>query len=102
MVVDNECLNERNNEMEITREPECETMEELLDLSREAEDTDDEDVDPSSDLNSSIKSDTQKLFVRNGWFNYQEKTELLWGFFYNIISHKRLVKMKQKLQSWLD
>ena len=59
VVVDNECQIERNNEMEITREPECDTMEELLDLSREAEDTDDEDADPSFDLNSSVKSDTQ-------------------------------------------
>ena len=59
VVVDNECQNERNNEMEITHEPECETMEELLDLSREAEDTDDEDTNPSIDLNSSVKSDTQ-------------------------------------------
>lgn len=34
-------------------------MEELLDLSHEAEDTDDEDADPLFDLNSSVESDTQ-------------------------------------------
>ena len=45
--------------MEISREPECETMNELLDLSHEAENTDDEDANPSFDLNSSVKSDTQ-------------------------------------------
>jgi len=35
-----------------------ETMQELLDLSHEAENAEDEDMDPSFNLDSSIKSDT--------------------------------------------
>ena len=37
---------------------ECETMNKLLDLSHEAENTDDEEIDPSFELNSSVKSHT--------------------------------------------
>ena len=47
-----------DDEMECSHSDECETMKELLDLSHEAENTDDEEIDPSFELNSSVKSDT--------------------------------------------
>ena len=47
-----------NVEFHSIPEPAAETMQELLDLSHKAANTDDEELDPSFDLDSSVKSDT--------------------------------------------
>ena len=51
--------NEQENEMDCNAVPDAGTMQELLDLSCEAINMDDEALDSSFDLNSSMKSDTQ-------------------------------------------
>ena len=102
VVVENECQDEHNNEMEISREPESETMNELLDLSCEAENTDDEDADSSFGLNSSVKSDTQHQIetICEEWvIQLSMDDRFALGVF---LQYHLLVKMKQKLQSWLD
>jgi len=50
--------NSSDVEMHSIQEPEAETMQELLDLSQEAANTDNEELDPSFDLDTSVKSDT--------------------------------------------
>ena len=68
------------DEIECTCISEPENIEELLNLSQEAADTDDEGHDPSFNLDSSLKSDTLQqieTFVKNGWHNFQEMTGTL-------------------------
>ena len=54
-----ECARDRLKRLRIWRHrKEPKTMEELLNLSFEAVNTDDEDVDPSFELNASLQSDS--------------------------------------------
>ena len=81
-----------DNEMnqECSRSDECETMKELFDLSHEAENTDDEEIDPSFELNSSIKTDTTyqiEMFCEEWVTQLSRDNRFTLGFFFTIPHH---------------